>query len=402
MLFFGPSGCGKTHFANAITGENHKVDPTWSCVRWDSSKILSGNASEIVEQGFKAIERFGIKQIIIDDLEVVINDLKTDPKAFRLYLFNLRKLRNVLVIATTKRPNQLGLEILDIFDEFLPFLYPLEEDRLDILRLYFSQFKPLDTENNILLHQLSNRTEWFTCLELAKLIIDSPKQSPVVAKDFLVTLDQLASGFNIESRREELKEYLDFTLRNSKVPFEFQEHAKRVWIELTPEANTGLLKPDDPFKNIIKVQRMISSCEEYLNWIDKWFSSYGLTLLSDAVESMAPRIREIRILTRAEQVDGKFRRLFKDFSKSTKKRGITAELRVIGDAKLEANIHDRWILSKIKNFNIPSPDTIARGQYAEIKSTNVKLPFDEWWNKSIDIITDWDRVMKLRKDRGLA
>lgn len=78
-------------------------------------------------------------------------------------------------------------------------------------------------------------------------------------------------------------------------------------------------------------------------------------------------------------------------------RGVACELRVITDRKLESSIHDRWILSKTKNFNIPSPDIIARGQYSEIKETRNKPPFEEWWNKSADIITEWNRIVESNK-----
>ena len=78
-----------------------------------------------------------------------------------------------------------------------------------------------------------------------------------------------------------------------------------------------------------------------------------------------------------------------------KTRGVTTQLRVM-DSKVEENVHDRWVLSKRKNFNIPSPDIVARGQYSEIKETTNKPPFAEWWSQSKDIITDWDNIKKLK------
>jgi hypothetical protein len=33
-----------------------------------------------------------------------------------------------------------------------------------------------------------------------------------------------------------------------------------------------------------------------------------------------------------------------------------------------------------------SGDVAKRGQYAEIKTTQNKPPFTDWWNKSLDII----------------
>lgn len=59
--------------------------------------------------------------------------------------------------------------------------------------------------------------------------------------------------------------------------------------------------------------------------------------------------------------------------------GIKCDLRVISNSKLKSQIHDRWIISEGKSFNIPSPDIITRGQYSEIKETKNTLPFEEWW-----------------------
>ena len=55
-------------------------------------------------------------------------------------------------------------------------------------------------------------------------------------------------------------------------------------------------------------------------------------------------------------------------------------------------IHDRWILSKNICYNLPSSGIFARAQYSEIKQTDNIIPFDDWWNKSLDIIKDWEEI----------
>jgi hypothetical protein len=158
------------------------------------------------------------------------------------------------------------------------------------------------------------------------------------------------------------------------------------------EKQPGLIRPDDPFKNRIEYQHMISSCDEFLYWIDKYFSKAGLEYLLDSVNPL--QVKEIKILMSGKKVDDKFRKLFKEFAESMKTRGVITELRVM-DHKVEEDMHDRWVLSKRKNFNIPSPDIVARGQYSEIKETTSKPPFAEWWSNSKDIIKDWDAIREL-------
>ena len=78
----------------------------------------------------------------------------------------------------------------------------------------------------------------------------------------------------------------------------------------------------------------------------------------------------------------KFISLYKDLREELKNDGVRCELRVIIDNKLKADIHDRWIISENLCYNMPSTDTVARGQYSEVKRTPNFPPFDEWWNKS--------------------
>jgi hypothetical protein len=86
-----------------------------------------------------------------------------------------------------------------------------------------------------------------------------------------------------------------------------------------------------------------------------------------------------------EKIDDKFVSLYKDLREELKSGDIKCELRVIIDNKLKADIHDRWIISKNLCYNMPSTDTVARGQYSEVKRTANLPPFDEWWEKSQEI-----------------
>ena len=135
---------------------------------------------------------------------------------------------------------------------------------------------------------------------------------------------------------------------------------------------------------------VIQSCEEYLYWADKYFSFQGLKLLSQFLDK--DKVKELKILTSVDKVDENFKSLFKDFQFEMKNKGVACDCRVIVDSRLKSQIHDRWIISKDQCFNIPSPDTVARGQYSEIKKTENRPPFEEWWQDSKDIIIEWDII----------
>ena len=77
-------------------------------------------------------------------------------------------------------------------------------------------------------------------------------------------------------------------------------------------------------------------------------------------------------------------------------RNVGCHLRVIIDSKMKASIHDRWIMSMNKCYNVPSIDVVARGQYSEIKETLNRPPFEEWWGQSEDILTGWESIKKCK------
>ena len=161
------------------------------------------------------------------------------------------------------------------------------------------------------------------------------------------------------------------------------------------EVEIGLINPKEPFKNKIMFGEVIRSCHEYLYWIDKYFSFEGLKLLSQFLNK--DKVKDLKIIMSIDKVNENFRDLFKDFKIEMKNKGISCELRVIIDPRLKSQIHDRWIISKDICFNIPSADIVARGQYSEIKETSNTLPFDEWWENSKDITTEWHIIKNFIK-----
>jgi hypothetical protein len=163
---------------------------------------------------------------------------------------------------------------------------------------------------------------------------------------------------------------------------------------------TVLIKPGDPWGNRLAYEDAISSCGGTIYWLDRWFSDPGLKFLTRAVDPS--KVKEIKILTAIYSHIGKsaldiFKELrdsFKDFQLFMKNRGIVAELRVLVPS-LKSVSHDRWIFSNTKSYRLPSPDIVKIGQYSEISETKIRLPFDEWWNLSEDMINDWNAVREM-------
>ncbi len=147
--------------------------------------------------------------------------------------------------------------------------------------------------------------------------------------------------------------------------------------------DSKLLSPKEPFSNKKTIRDIIHSCEEYVYWIDKYFSKAGMDWLLELLNTK--KVKLVKILMTQEKADEKFISLYNDLKEEFKNNGIECDLRFITDKNLKANIHDRWIISRNLCYNIPSTDTVKRGQYSEVKRTANFPPFNDWWGKSKDV-----------------
>ncbi len=159
---------------------------------------------------------------------------------------------------------------------------------------------------------------------------------------------------------------------------------KTIFEVIHRQSEAKLLSPSKPFSNKKAVRDIINHCTKYIYWIDKYFSKAGLDWLSESIN--VDKVKKIRILMLSDKVNKKFVSLYKDLKKELKSDKVKLEIKGIIDKKVSSSIHDRWIISENLCYNVPSTDTVARGQYTEVKQSNNFPPFDKWWRKSKDIV----------------
>lgn len=128
----------------------------------------------------------------------------------------------------------------------------------------------------------------------------------------------------------------------------------------------------------MRLRRVLRESEKYIWWADRYFNARGLEELIIAVDPAM--VREVRILSGPDNVDERARRDFARFREELEGKGIAAEWRV-----LKGFAHDRMIVSENACFNVPSIDTVVRGQYSEILETPNRPPFEEWWARAIPV-----------------
>lgn len=155
----------------------------------------------------------------------------------------------------------------------------------------------------------------------------------------------------------------------------------------------GVLTPDAPYSNLLHLFRVVRSSKDYLWWFDKYFSRAGLEATLEELKSADAK--EILILTGiSSKINKTLRRELLRFSKELTVMGKDVQLRVIIDKTALNRIHDRWIITEGSCYNIPSIDSMMMGQFMEIKRTNYRPPFKEWWDLGFDIKEEWHLIEK--------
>lgn len=156
------------------------------------------------------------------------------------------------------------------------------------------------------------------------------------------------------------------------------------------EFKSVMIEPEKPYTNIKHLSKIIRDSDDFLDWFDPYFTTNGFDVLLDSENES---VKKIRILSGTKQTNKKLRDKFLRFRGEMLKNGVEVQFRVLIDKSIH-DVHDRWLLSKNKKFNLPSLNTIYRGQYSEIKETTNSFPFEKYWEKGKDIVNEWSVIEK--------
>ena len=154
----------------------------------------------------------------------------------------------------------------------------------------------------------------------------------------------------------------------------------------------GSLSPKTPFTNEMNIRELVRKSDSYVYWFDKYFTRKGLEYIVQEIDT--DDVDEVRILTGTAQTDHNLRGDFERFKEELEQKGVNAVMRVIS-GETAGEIHDRWLISENHAYNIPSINTIGRGQYADITEAASRPPFEDWWDEGNDILKDWNEVQKV-------
>jgi hypothetical protein len=142
-----------------------------------------------------------------------------------------------------------------------------------------------------------------------------------------------------------------------------------------------VVEPDRPYGNLRQIRGVLRECKDYVWWADPHFSKKGLEPLHDEIGSGT--FTSIRILSGPSQASPEAAKDFARFQTELAALGIASSWRIVPDR--DRMWHDRFIVTANKAWNVPPINTIYKGDYSELFRTDIRPPFEEWWNLGTEL-----------------
>lgn len=299
---------------------------------------------------------------------------------------------------------------------FLPQLSQwLKKNGLD--QLTIGIVTPYRAQNDYIKQQLSD-TDWENRITIGTahqfqgderdVMIFSPVISQGIKKESLRWLQQTRNLLNVAVSRARVILFVlgDFeyckSLENGHCFKELAEYVERSsdriisneqissWLEDSRVDIIGIVTtPHNPEYNRTTLRRFISSCSDFVWWVDRYFNDHVMDLFRDVFKNPNVYIQDIRLLTAKELTQAsennkpelkltKYHLLRKELAS----RGINFEIRLLNRRDLP---HDRFLYTADKAINMP-PFASAYGDHRNVSEytfskTDKRAFFEEYWNK---------------------
>lgn len=223
VLLYGPPGTGKTMIAKALSRETGLP-----LIRISAGTFLSkyvGESEKTVEKVTRLLNSMGRTIVFIDEIDsiaLVRESVGTgDTGTFLRVLSSLLtwlsdENRPSVVIGATNRPYSMDEAFIRYgrFDDLIPMLYPDEEARRKIIEIHL-RGRYVDNSMKIP-EDIIKGTELWTGAELAMLVDRAARRAlmddlPIKTEHIVLAYEDIKYKFDIKSRIEELKKYVQFT-----------------------------------------------------------------------------------------------------------------------------------------------------------------------------------------------
>jgi hypothetical protein len=144
-----------------------------------------------------------------------------------------------------------------------------------------------------------------------------------------------------------------------------------------------------PQHNRITLRRFVTSCTQFVWWVDRYLYDHVFDLLWDVFQQPSVDIRDVRLLTSVEQAQASksqgpkiHRDKAKALQRELHRRGVNFEIRFLPKNDLP---HDRFFYSRGKSVNMP-PFGSAYGDHKHVseytRSATEPTFFEQYWKQA--------------------
>jgi len=141
----------------------------------------------------------------------------------------------------------------------------------------------------------------------------------------------------------------------------------------------GMISPRTPFRNVVKLRRVIRPLKGIVWWADPHFAIRALEELAENLD--LDRVDEVRIISGDAEnvVTAKSLKDFSRFQQEMTNFQIKSEWRI--DVRGTRDWHDRWLGDENTLWNVPPINTLFKNDYSEISPASERPPLDHWWSR---------------------
>ena len=152
---------------------------------------------------------------------------------------------------------------------------------------------------------------------------------------------------------------------------------------------------DTPYGNKLVLRHAIKSCKKEITLVSKYLGRKDIEtiyLIRDQLDA-----QKIRFLTSKRRADEALSSDFQRFKKEMLNNyGIDCHLRIMSK-KVESEQHARYLIGLDKCYNSIDAETVGRDQTDDVSLCNRPKNLEKWWNDSLDLLDDWNKIQELKK-----
>ena len=171
------------------------------------------------------------------------------------------------------------------------------------------------------------------------------------------------------------------------------------------------INKDTPSENMRNLTNTIDECNNYIYWIDRYHDKKSMEILFSNFNQS--KIKDIKIISSGfvgNTIDHDLHDYIVNISKEFLKKNISICFKIITNLAIHKDTHNRYILSSNLGYDVPSFDTIQKGQSAIINPLESKIlkhktsQFLDYWEKQqvVDLVKDWGKISEFLEKNGKA